>query len=287
MPWIHGSSVKATAVSLQALLEAQGGFAGDEKAVAWLTTERKAQGRWRTTQENAASLRAFQDFYRRYEKEEPAFTASLSPEGGSALWSEKFLGRTTLARTREFKPEAVLGEGGKARLSFAKTGTGRLYYTLAQTYAPAGFDEAAAEGFSIERELKPLYGKTLTAGGRAVVTITVRTKQDRTFVAVEDPLPAGFEIVDPSFGVESREDARALAQQGARGEYWGGFERAENYDDRIQIFADFMTAGEHKYSYLVQATTPGRFHWPAAKVEQMYEPEVFGRTASREAEVGK
>jgi hypothetical protein len=285
MPWVHGSSVKATAVSLQALLEAQGGFAGDEKAVYWLTEERKAKGRWRTTQENAASLRAFQDFYRRYEKEEPAFTAELSREGGPSLWSEKFLGRSLLARSRDFKPEAVFDAGGKARLSFSRSGTGRLYYTLAQTYAPAGFDDDASEGFSIKRELKPLYGKTLKAGGRAVVTITVSTKQDRTFVAVEDPLPAGFEIVDPSFGVESREDARALAEQGARGEYWGGFERAENYDDRIQIFADFMTAGEHKYSYLVQATTPGRFHWPAAHVEQMYEPEVFGRTASRTAVV--
>ncbi|MBI5240768.1 MAG: hypothetical protein HY926_09870 [Elusimicrobia bacterium] len=287
MPWVHGSSVKATAVSLQALLEAQGGFPGDEKAVYWLTGERKAKGRWRTTQENAASLRALQDFYRRYEVEEPAFTAELSAEGGAPLWSEKFLGRTLLARTKDFKPEAVFGTGGKARLRFAKTGAGRLYYTLAQTYAPTGFDRDASEGFEIRRELKPLYGKTLKAGGRAVVTITVKTKQDRTFVAVEDPLPAGFEVVDPSFGVESREDARALAEQGARGEYWGGFERAENYDDRIQIFADFMTAGEHKYSYLVQATTPGRFHWPAAVVEQMYEPEVFGRTASRTEEVGR
>jgi uncharacterized protein YfaS (alpha-2-macroglobulin family) len=87
--------------------------------------------------------------------------------------------------------------------------------------------------------------------------------------------------------VEGREDARALAEQGARGEYWGGFERAENYDDRMQIFADFLTAGEHKYSYLVQATAPGVFHWPAAYVEQMYEPEVFGRTASRPVTIEK
>ncbi|MDD5628129.1 MAG: MG2 domain-containing protein [Elusimicrobia bacterium] len=300
MPWVHGSTVKATAVSLQALLEAQGGFAGDEKAVYWLVGERKARGRWRNTQENAASLRALQDFYRRYEKEAPAFTAELSLEGGAtsgsessrqasgsalpvgaSLWSEKFLGRSLLARGKDFKPEAVFGAGDKARLRFSKTGTGRLYYTLSETYAPAGFDQAASEGFEIEKSVTPLYGKTLKAGGRAVVTITVRTRQDRTFVAVEDPLPAGFEIVDPSFGVESREDARALAEQGARGEYWGGFERAENYDDRIQIFADFLTAGQHRYSYLVQATTPGLFHWPAARVEQMYEPEVFGRTASR------
>jgi len=103
MPWVHGSSVKATAVSLQALLERRG-FAGDEKAVYWLTTERKAQGRWRTTQENAASLRAFQDFYRRYEKEEPAFTASLSRGRRLRLVEREVPRPHDPARTRSSNP---------------------------------------------------------------------------------------------------------------------------------------------------------------------------------------
>ena len=157
--------MKATAVALQALLEAQGGFPGDEKAIYWLVGERKVQGRWRTTQENAASLRALQDFYRRYEKDEPAFTADLSLDGGAPLWSEKFLGRTLLARSKDFSPEAVFGSGDKAKLRFSKAGTGRLYYTLAETYAPAGFDKAASEGFEIEKSVTPLYGKTLRPGG--------------------------------------------------------------------------------------------------------------------------
>src|SRR5208282_2801522 len=97
--------------------------------------------------------------------------------------------------------------------------------------------------------------------------------------------PAGWEIVDPTFAVEGEEDARALEEQGGRGQYWGTFSRSERYDDRIQVFADLMTAGEHRWSYLIQATTPGRYHVPAAYVEQMYEPEVFGRTASTEVEV--
>jgi uncharacterized protein YfaS (alpha-2-macroglobulin family) len=287
MPWVHGSTVKATAVSLQALLEAQGGFPGDEKAVYWLIGERKDQGRWRTTQENAVSLRALQDFYRTHEKDAPDFTADMSVDGGASLWSEKFLGRTLTARHKDLGLAEVFGSSDRARLRFSRTGQGRLYYTLAETYAPAGFAKAAAEGLEIEKTVKPLYGSTLRAGGRAVVTLTVRTKQDRTFVAVEDQLPAGFEIVDPSFAVEGEEDARALAEQGSRGDYWGNFQRSENYDDRIQVFADFLSAGEHKYSYLVQATTPGQYHWPATYVEQMYEPEVFGRTASQMVDIEK
>jgi len=287
-PWIHDSDARTTAVVLQAFLEARGGFPGDEKAARWLVEERKNKGRWRTTEENAESLRALQDYYRRYEKDAPDFTASLSREGdGSALWTEHFAGRTLEARRKTLPLDAVFAGASAARLAFAKEGVGRLYYDLVLAYAPASFDKPESEGLSIERTVKPLRGGALTAGKRAVVTLTVKTKQDRAFVALEDPLPAGWEIVDPTFAVEGEEDARALEQEAGRGEYWGTFSRSERYDDRIQVFADLLTAGEHRWSYLIQATTPGKYHVPAAVVEQMYEPEVFGRTASGEVEVAR
>lgn len=284
--WIHGSDARTTAVALQALLEARGGFPGDEKAVRWLVEERKS-GRWRTTVENADSLRALQDFYRRYEKEVPAFTASLSRGGeASALWSERFEGRTLTARRRSLPLDDVLAGKGSAKLALVKEGVGRLYYDLVLAYAPASFDKPASEGFEVERKVEPLRGD-LRAGKRAVVTLTVKTKQDRTFVALEDALPAGWEIVDTSFATEGREDAREARRKGGHERWWGSFQRAERYDDRIQVFADYMTAGEHEWSYLIQATTPGRYHVPAAVVEAMYEPEVHGRTASGTAEVAR
>jgi uncharacterized protein YfaS (alpha-2-macroglobulin family) len=287
-PWIHDSDARTTAVVLQAFLEARGGFAGDEKAARWLVEERKSRGRWRTTEENAESLRALQDFYRRYEKEEPNFTAALSREGeASALWTEKFAGRSLESRRKTLPLDAVFAGAPQARLAFAKEGIGRLYYDLVLSYAPASFAKPESEGFSVERTVKPLRAGALTAGKRAVVTLTVRTKQDRAFVALEDPLPAGWEIVDPTFAVEGEEDARALDEQSGRGQYWGTFSRSERYDDRIQVFADLLTAGEHRWSYLIQATTPGRYHVPSTYVEQMYEPEVFGRTASGEVEVAR
>ena len=46
---------------------------------------------------------------------------------------------------------------------------------------------------------------------------------------------------------------------------------------------DFLR--ENQYSYIVQATTPGTFYAPSTLVEGMYEPEVFGRTASAELEI--
>lgn len=290
--WFPQSNVKTTALTLQALLDAKGGFPNDDRVIRWLTQERKIQGRWRTTHENAAALWAFQDYYRRYESDPPHFVGRLDREGASTstLWSVPFQGRSLLSLTKEFNPAELFGPSeNETRLAFRKEGIGRLYYVLRYAYSPAGFDKPAEEGFAIERKIKPLLGgKELKAGARAVVTLRVKTAQDRTFVALEDQLPGGFEVVDPSFAVEGQDQTRALPDDGnERDRYWGGFQRVENYDDRVGIFADYLTAGEHTYSYLIQATTPGKYHWPSARVEGMYEPEVFGRTASESIEIQK
>ncbi len=292
--WIPQSNVKTTALTLQALLAAKGGFPNDDRVIRWLTQERKVQGRWRTTHENAAALWAFQDYYRRYEKDPPDFAARLDREGGGApamLWSAPFRGRSLLALAKEFDPGDIFGgSGDEARLAFRKEGAGRLYYVLRYAYVPAGYDRPAAEGLSVERSVKSLAGagRDMRAGARAIVTLRVKSPQDRTFVALEDHLPGGFEIVDPSYSVEGREQTRTLAgEENGRDRYWGGFQRSENYDDRVVVFADYLPAGEHAWSYLVQATTPGRFHWPSARIEGMYEPEIFGRTASDAVQIKK
>ncbi len=289
MPWIHSTAVQTTAVMLDALLAAEGGFPGDEKAVKWLTTEKKNTGRWRNTQENAWGLRAFESFFRRYEKEQPDFMALVSKQnaaGTAPLMQEKFAGRTLTTVEKSFSFPALFGEGENAKVLFSKAGTGRLYYTMRMGFVPEKRDKPAAEGLEITREMRPMDGgQVFKAGARAIVTIKVKTPQDRTFVVVNDPVPAGFEIVNTEFAVESSEDARTLRKKAQRGGDWGGFERAERYDDRMYIFADYLTAGEHKYSYVVQATVPGVFYGPSALAEGMYEPEVFARTAGSTVEI--
>jgi uncharacterized protein YfaS (alpha-2-macroglobulin family) len=285
LEWIHGSAVRTTAVGLQAVLEARGGFPGDEKAVRWLIEERKVGGRWRTTQENSAALQAFQDFYRRYEKASPDFTARAAV--GDGTWTERFLGRDMGVRLKDFPMSAL--EGKSTPVSVSREGPGRLYYTLRLSYAPGESAPSRDMGMSVTRTVKKLYGpgegETLGPGARAVVTLKVKTPKVRTFVALENPLPAGLEIVDMSYATESKEDARLLEEKAERGDEWGGFARAESYDDRLVVFADYLGEGEHAYSFLVQATVAGSFSAPPPFVEQMYQPEVFGRGAGERVEI--
>jgi uncharacterized protein YfaS (alpha-2-macroglobulin family) len=289
MPWVHASTVQATAECLEALLTARGGFPGDEKAVAWLTGERRDTGAWRNTQENAWGLRAFNAFYKRYEATPPAFTASLSLLGAGGeqpLWQQPFQGRSLETLTKTLPFSQVFGQAQEARLRFARQGQGRLYYGMTMQYVPRSFDQPASEGFEVQRQLHDLDSGAkadgpLLAGRRYRVDLTVKTRQDRTFVALVDALPGGLEVVNTDFANESQGQAARAPEHG----WYDSFMHSEAYDDRMEVYANFLAAGEHHWSYVVQATTPGRFARPATWVDQMYEPEVFGRSASQVVEV--
>jgi hypothetical protein len=61
----------------------------------------------------------------------------------------------------------------------------------------------------------------------------------------------------------------------------------ERHDDRVQLFATRLSEGRHVFTYVVRATTAGSFRTAPAHAEEMYEPEVFGRTATAVIEVRK
>ena len=65
----------------------------------------------------------------------------------------------------------------------------------------------------------------------------------------------------------------------------GGFDHIERHDDRIQLFATRLSEGLHEFSYIVRATTVGTFRTAPARAEEMYSPEIFGRTGTTTIEV--
>ncbi|MEA2338042.1 MAG: alpha-2-macroglobulin [Thermoanaerobaculia bacterium] len=59
----------------------------------------------------------------------------------------------------------------------------------------------------------------------------------------------------------------------------------ERHDDRVNLFATRLGEGMHEFTYMLRATTAGTFITAPMSAEEMYEPEVFGRTASEVVEV--
>ena len=69
--------------------------------------------------------------------------------------------------------------------------------------------------------------------------------------------------------------------------WWGPWYEHQNLrDDRAEAFTTYLWDGVYDYSYVARATTPGEFVVPPAKAEEMYSPEVFGRSGSDRVVIG-
>lgn len=114
------------------------------------------------------------------------------------------------------------------------------------------------------------------------MTIVVDVPQERRYVAITDPLPAGLEAVDSFFRTTAADLVRDAERVTDAGGWWferGGFDHVERHDDRVQLFATRLAAGRHEFSYVTRATTAGTFAAAPAEAEAMYAPEINGRTA--------
>ncbi len=276
LPWLHENNTTATAHTLQALLAAKMSPKNDYQLATWLVSQLNAQGNWNDTFTNATVLRALTTYYATREGETPRFTATVK-QADEVVLSGTFNGHPSHTQTVNLPFAQVYAQGSETRFSFAKQGTGTLYYTLAQTYTPASYDRPVEAGFGITRTLSTLDGKpvtTILTGERYKVTLHIKTASAKTFVAVSDFIPAGFGLVNTTLATESATQAELLAADNTV------FTRTEQYEDCVYGFADEVPAGEHTFSYLVTALSAGTYTYPAAWVSQMYAPEVFGRNTT-------
>ena len=281
--WFWNSNVRTTAITLDTLVRQTSDEQMTKQIVRWLMKVRE-KGRWRNTQENAWAMEALVDYYRRYEKETPNFAATATL-GDTVLAKDEFRGRSTEAKSHDV-PMMQLKSGP---VQFTKEGPGTLFYLLTLKYGLAGiFHDAADRGFSIERHYSQ---KDFKAGDLIKVTLKLRNTKERRFVAVTDPIPAGTEPVDSAFATTATELAEKQKTDNPDNYDWtsvwrrGGFDHVERHDDRVNLFATRLSEGVHEFTYLVRATTAGTFVTAPARVEEMYEPEVFGRTATDVVEV--
>ena len=151
--------------------------------------------------------------------------------------------------------------------------------TLTTLGVPQGQVSAGGRGMAIERRYFTRDGHevspaTVAAGTRLVVVLKV-TPFERigARLMVTDPLPAGFEIDNPN-----------LLRAGDIGALdWletAPAEHAEFRADRFLAAVDWRADAPLRLAYTVRAVSPGRFHHPAASVEDMYRPRFRANTAA-------
>jgi hypothetical protein len=268
------------------------------KLVNGLLAHRK-EGRWNNTQENVFVLLALDRYFNTYEAQTPDFVARIwlgetyvanhAYQGYSAERHETLVPMEYIQQNR---PSSSSGRGED--LIIQKDGAGRLYYRLGLKYAPADlWLDPLDMGFVVLREYEGVDDpKDVTrdeegiwhiqAGARVKVVLTMVADNRRYHVALVDPLPAGLEIVNPALAVSQSLPQDPGSPEFVYGWWWWGpwYEHQNMRDERAEAFASLLWDGVYEYSYIARATTPGVFVAPPAKAEEMYSPEVFGRSGS-------
>ena len=256
----------------------------------------QTQGHWANTQENVFILLALDRYFNTFESVTPDFVARVWL-GDTTVAEHEFRGRTTDTRQTtvpmSYLMDPAQGAGDTQDLTLAKDGDGRLYYRLGLRYAPDDLTlEPLDMGFVVQRLYEAVDDPDdvwrdgdgvwhIKAGARVRVRLTMVTSTRRYHVALADPLPAGLEIINPALAVSESVPQDPNQRSGAGWWWWGTWYDHQNMrDQRAEAFTTLLWEGVYDYSYVARATTPGQFVVPPAKAEEMYTPEVFGRSGS-------
>ncbi len=258
----------------------------------------QTKGRWNNIQENGFILVALQRYFATFEAQTPDFVARVWL-GDTYTAEHRFAGRSTTYR-HTLVPMTELG--GDPDVVIQNDGTGRLYYRLGLRYAPDDLAlDARDEGFVVVREYEAVDDPNdvtrdadgtwrIKPGAMVRVRLTMVADSNRTNMVLVDPLPAGLEAVNPALAASPQPTAERVDDEaGDTMPMWWGytwFDHENLRDDRVEAYSGYLVGGTYEYTYVARATTVGEFVVPPTKAEEIYAPEVFGRSATDRVVVG-
>ncbi len=228
---------------------------------------------WTTTQEKAWMLLAQRQLLAQAQPVSLSITGTTAETGGNAV--------TILPADAE-----VL-----SGVTVTNTGAATLYRTVSVSGAPAAPLPPMASGLSVNKMVLSLDGTplnlaTMRQNDRAIVVVSGQLSNNLyREMAVLDLLPAGWEIEG---AVRRNEDGSSVYP------FLPTLASTSSVVARDDRFVATFTVGSSWRStdpsvnqvrpvftvaYVVRAITPGTFTLPAAQVEDMYAPQIIGRTA--------
>ncbi|GHA06765.1 hypothetical protein GCM10008090_15550 [Arenicella chitinivorans] len=272
------------------------------KQVRAISQTRGNRAHWENTQENLFCLNALIDYSRLYERTKPDFrvTASMhtnaygSQSIGAAVFSDL---RDTPAVLADEALPVEPGLSGDVVLD--REGDGRVYYSVRMRYAKT---EDAAEPVNAGLEVRREYSverdgqwqllsspMQLRKGELVRVDLFVSTPTARHFVVIDDPVPGGLEPVNRDLATSSVVDANKATVGRASSSWWYARDSWQGYGrfgysfyhqelrhNAARFYSDYLPAGDYYLSYTAQAIAGGTFSVMPLKVEEMYDPDVYG-----------
>jgi uncharacterized protein YfaS (alpha-2-macroglobulin family) len=229
-------------------------------------------GHWGTTQQNAWALLALARYYAAVEKgAEPVNGVLVAAQRETPFTVNDKAPAVTHALT--FAPST----NPLTALTVARKGSAPLFgETRFVVRPPVETQPRQDRGYSVSRTYRKLAedgslqeATELRVGDRVLVTLRVETARPGHFVAIDDPLPAVLEAVNPAFRSRAVAGGEGLTQEGVS-------DHQEVRADRVLYFCDHMAPGAYTFSYLARVRSAGTVRAGPTKVEEMYRPERFG-----------
>jgi uncharacterized protein YfaS (alpha-2-macroglobulin family) len=303
--WAMNTDTRTTAIVLDALARLDPGNDLIPNVVRWLMVARKF-GIWETTQETAWALIALTDWMRETGELDAdyQYTVTLNDD---ELAAKEVTRETVREGTRLKVAVADLLRDVGNTLTVARTeGPGRLYYTAhLRVFMPVEEIEPADRGIIVSRRYtladctegpRCPEAREVKLGDVIRVDLTIIAPNDLYYVVVEDPLPAGAEAIDTGLATTSilAMDPTLRRQRPDEGGWWdyygwwwNWYSRSELRDEKVVLFADYLSKGTYEYSYTMRATLPGDYQVIPTVASEFYFPEVFGRSDGRKLTIGR
>lgn len=269
---IFGNHARQLAIRLLATVELDSKSKNIPPLVAELLKLR-TNGQWGNTQANAWALLALEAYYTNIETSNSKVVKAVSGEIQDGVSRQAF--EVTKARPATEVTLPFPAKKDAPQLVVTNPKKGNLFgQTTFIIHPPLGVQPRQDRGFSISRSYQkidqngnPSPPQDLRVGDRILVTLRIETDRAARFVAIDDPLPAILEAVNPDF------TSRSTSVQNHTS---APVDYREMLDDRVRFFSDHLPAGAFTYQYLARVRNAGEATAGATKAEEMYRPERFG-----------
>ncbi|MFL7870311.1 MAG: alpha-2-macroglobulin family protein, partial [Anaerolineales bacterium] len=277
------------------------------EAVRYLSSNRKANGLWGSTYEDAWVILALTEAMKGFGELQAdfTFTATLNDmqlASGDISGTEIFTPVTASVPLEYLSPVSP-----NALVISRESGLGRLYYRaslllnrpveaagplnrgmdVSRAYFDGNCVEAATSGvITKEKNCPSLSTLQLAPNSRLTARLTLTLPNDSYYVMLEDYIPAGTETLDQTLKTSQQGEDGTSAQVAydpddpfARGWGWWYFANPQIHDDRITWTADYLPAGTYELTYTLIPTQAGEFRVLPAHAWQAFFPDVQGTSA--------
>ncbi len=236
--------------------------------------ERMREGRWDTTVANAWGKLATEKFSKIFESAPvTGITSSRMNLKTEVLdWSKVPGGEKIFFPWHKNSETFEISHNGK----------GKPWATI-RSLAAIPPKENQSSGFKIKKKLTPLEQKEKgiwSIGDVIRVNLELESQTDMTWVAVNDPVPAGAVILGSGLG---RDSILLTSSEIERGRAWETFR--ERSLEALRVYYEYIPKGKWTIEYTLRLNNSGSFYLPETRVEALYVPDVFGEISNKKMDI--